>query len=93
MKLRPLIFPPVLLIGMAQIDCGHLSPQPGETAARGVFQKLYARIDAATESGNTKELATVALPNAEIRSPGGEARQPLSAFIAGYKAGLGLTPL
>jgi ketosteroid isomerase-like protein len=59
---------------------------PEETAAREVFQKLYAHIDAAYESGNMEEIAAVALPDAETRS--GPDRQPLSAVIAGVKAGL-----
>ena len=59
---------------------------PGGTAAREEFQKLYAHIDSAYESGNTEEIAAVALPDAETRSGGN--RQPLSAVIAGVKAGL-----
>jgi erythromycin esterase len=59
---------------------------PGGTAAREEFQKLSEHINAAYESGNAEEIAAVALPDAENRS-GGD-RQPLSAVIAGVKAGL-----
>jgi len=57
---------------------------PGGAAAREEFQKLYAHIDSAYESGNTEEIAAVALPDAETLSSGN--RQLMSSVIAGMKA-------
>jgi erythromycin esterase len=64
-----------------------VSATPQETAAREEFQKLYARIDAAYESGTLDEIAALALPDAQVAS--GAMRQPMSAVFAAAKEELG----
>jgi erythromycin esterase len=58
-----------------------------QQSAREEFQKLYAHINAAYESGDAEEIAAVALPDAKVISGiGGGSRETLSAVIARVKA-------